>query len=96
MTARMRSRRQSLTWARGRTGSAIGWCAHETPPVDRERWIGAVAADAFGREHGVVMCKSLGIHDPAAMFPLPEGHALVHVTLADIKWGLTLDPLEGC
>ena len=80
-------------WAHG-LGCRLVW--HEKPPVDRERWIGSVPADAFGRDHGVVMSKSFVIHDPAAAFPLPEGRVPVHVTLADIKWGLTLEPLEGC
>ena len=78
-------------WARG-LGCRLVW--HAEPPVHRMLWIGAVPADTWGPSHAAVMVKMHTLHDPAAHYPLPEGHVPCHVTLDDIKSGLTLDPLE--
>lgn len=65
---------------------------HPTPPTDRGAWIGGVDADEHGPSHGVVMCLDRVVFDPASNFPLPPGHELVPVALADIAYGITLDP----
>lgn len=65
---------------------------HHEPPTDRGAWVGGVEAGEDGPSHGVVMCLDRIVFDPAAGFPLPAGHELVPVTLADIAYGITLDP----
>jgi len=78
-------------WARS-LGRRLTW--HPQPPVDRREWIGAIPADGWGPSHCIVMAKCHPLHDPAAFFPLPPGHVPHLPTLADIAFGVTLDPLE--
>lgn len=78
-------------WAHG-LGSRLTY--HDSPPTHRGAWLGAVPTDETGPGHCAVFCTDRLVHDPAAGFPLPPGHELVPVTLADVRWGITLDRLE--
>ncbi len=66
-------------------------------PIDRPVWAGCVLPD--GRDwqlsHAVVMVGADVAFDPAVGFPLPEGHQLNRVGLADVRAAYTLDPEES-